>query len=160
MYELYGQRAFPDGGSDPLDGPMSRVADDEDPWLTGLQGKWLSFEWPPMARAPIRQEIAAGQVEPVFVEPQPICHSLRSWFASDENEEGVRRHLCIDLGCVVVDHQLLQPTLPDGACDSRSRSDADAGMLFAALDEILRHFFAQVASPNDERDGPRILGEV
>ena len=65
MDELYGQRAFPDGGSDPL------VADDEDSGLTGLQRKWLSFEWP--SRARIREEIAAGQVEPSFVERQPIC---------------------------------------------------------------------------------------
>jgi hypothetical protein len=66
MDELYGQRAFPDGGSDSLDGPLSRVAEDEDSRLTGLQGIWLSFEWPPGAGAPIREEIAAGQVEPRF----------------------------------------------------------------------------------------------
>ena len=118
MDELYSQRALPDGGRDPLDGSMSRVTDHEDSRLTGLQRKWLSFEWPPGARALIRKEIVAGQVESVFVEPQPICDPSRHRFASDENEEGVRWHLCIGIGCVVVDHQLLQPTVSDGACDS------------------------------------------
>jgi hypothetical protein len=114
MDELDGQRAFPDGGRYPLDGPMSRVADDEDSGLAGLQRKGLSFEWPPGAGPPIREKITAGQVEPFVIEPKPICDPLRSRFAADENEEGVRRHLCIGPGCVVVDHQLLQPAVADG----------------------------------------------
>jgi hypothetical protein len=70
--ELYGQRAFPDGGRDPFDGPMPGVADNENSRLTGLQRKWLSFEWPTRAGVPIRQEIVASQVEPVFIELKPV----------------------------------------------------------------------------------------
>ena len=93
MDELNGQRAFSDGGRDALDGPMARVADDENSGLAGLQRKWLSLEWPLWTRPPIREEIAAGQVEPVFVELQPIRNPPRSRFTSDEDKERVRRHL-------------------------------------------------------------------
>jgi hypothetical protein len=93
MDELDGHCALSDGGRDPLDGPMPRVADDEDSGLAGLERKWLSLEWPLRTRPPIREEIAAGQVEPVFVEAQPIRNPPRSRFAPDEDKQRVRGHL-------------------------------------------------------------------
>src|SRR5215217_511265 len=157
--ELDGDGALADGRGTALDRPVAHVSSDEDTWHARLQQERVPIWSPALGTFPFMHHIRPREDKATLVALYDAVQPLRLRRRPDKDEERMgRRGLCLARHRVLRGYPLQVLLTLDGD-HVGVEEHLDARSVFDLAHQVIRHVLPQVATPVEDRDPARPVGE-
>src|SRR5215203_3119751 len=157
--ELDGDGALADGRGTALDRPVAHVSSDEDTWHARLQQERVPIWSPALGTFPFMHHIRPREDKATLVALYDAVQPLRLRRRPDKDEERMgRRGLCLARHRVLRGYPLQVLLTLDGD-HVGVEEHLDVISVFDLAHQVIRHELPQVATPVEDKDPARPVGE-